>query len=91
MKKYDLAFITPSKRKFKKYDAVLKEKMSRRAVTVSFGDMRYQHFKDQTTDKTFKHLNHLDPVRRWRYKKRHEGHIKKGYYSPGYFSMKYLW
>ena len=39
----------------------------------------------------YKYLNHKDKKRRLNYHNRHQHFIKDGYYSPGYFSLKYLW
>ena len=35
-----------SKSKNKKYDAILKNRLTGREKTVPFGDNRYQHYKD---------------------------------------------
>jgi len=57
---------------------------------VHFGDSRYQHFKDNTPLKLYKHLDHNDPERRRLYQLRHaKTALKK--YSPSYYAYNYLW
>ena len=91
MREYTLKGFEKSKRKGKKYSAILRKKATGRDVKVPFGALGYQHFKDSTPLKLYTKLNHGDKDRRRKYKQRHSGFIRKGYYSPGYFSMKYLW
>lgn len=75
-----------SDRKNKKYYAVVKTLSGNKKVY--FGDSRYQHFFDKLGK--YKHLNHLDPVRRKLYKARHEKdrHIVG---TAGWFADKILW
>jgi len=80
-----------SNTKYKKYDAIVKNKKNDRVYRIPFGDNRYKHYKDKTGLKLYSHLNHLDKSRQKAYSARHTHYIKDGYYSPGYFSMKYLW
>lgn len=80
-----------SNTKFKKYDAIIKNKQNDRSYRIPFGDNRYQHYKDKTGLGLYSHLNHLDTKRQKLYVARHQHFIKNNYYSPGYFSMKYLW
>ena len=84
-------FIT-SKIKNKKYDAFIKKDGHWKKV-ASFGDKRYEHYKDIIG--CYKRLDHGDSERRKQYRIRHEkDKITKKYkqgLSPGYFSMKYLW
>ena len=75
-------FYAPSTRKNKKYDAFVNGKK------YSFGDRRYQHYADRIG--YYADLNHKDKERRRRYIARHSGDNLKNY-SPGYFSMIYLW
>ena len=91
MNKYVLLGFEPSNRTNKKYTAVLKNKVNNNYVFIHFGDKRYQQYKDTTGLNLYKHLNHKDKKRRLNYHKRHQNFIKDGYYSPGYFSMRYLW
>ena len=57
--------------------------------TSSFGDQRYQQFKDRTPLQLYKAGDHLDERRRVLYHKRHNYKAVK--YSPGWFSKRYLW
>lgn len=89
MENYKLIGFRKSKKKFKKYDAIL---LNDKIKYVSFGDNRYQHYKDTTPDKFYSYLDHLDKKRRDNYRKRagaKDYHLKK--YSPAYFSYNYLW
>jgi len=80
-----------SNTKYKKYDAIVRNKKDDSSFRVPFGDNRYEHYKDKTGLGLYSNLNHLDNSRRRNYVRRHTHYIKEGYYSPGYFSMKYLW
>jgi hypothetical protein len=80
-----------SNTKYKKYDAIVKNKENDRTFRVPFGDNRYEHYKDKTGLGLYSNLNHLDKKRQKNYVSRHQHFIKDGYYSPAYFSMKYLW
>ena len=79
-----------STRRNKKYDAILED--NGRITKVSFGDSRYEHFKDRTGVGAWKHLDHNDTKRRELFRKRHgaQGHYKVKY-SPAWFSYYYLW
>jgi hypothetical protein len=77
--------------KDKKYSAIIKNTNTGTTKRINFGDKRYQHYFDDTGLKIYTHLNHNDQKRRKNYISRHSVFIKKGFYSPGYFSMKYLW
>lgn len=75
-------FFAPSKTKHKKYDAYVGTKR------IPFGDNRYEHFHDKIG--YYSSLNHGDEKRRQSYAARHfEDNLNS--YSPGYFSMYYLW
>jgi hypothetical protein len=73
-----------STKKFKKYDAIMSD-----GSIVSFGDTRFEHFKDKALG-LYKDLDHNDKERRKRFKQRFENkrHVK---YSPSWFSDQYLW
>ena len=65
---------------------------------VNFGQLGYEHFKDSTPLKLYKHLDHGDKERRKRYKARASGiKNKQGeltYKNPlyaNYWAYKYLW
>ena len=78
----DVDFYAPSTRKHKKYDAFVGR------TKYSFGDDRYQQFNDKIG--FYKHLNHNDNKRRKNYRSRHKN-TNLNEFSPGYFSMHYLW
>jgi hypothetical protein len=87
---YKIKEFSVSNKKNKKYDVILENKKTKKTKTLSFGDFRYQHYKDKVLG-VYSYLDHNDKKRRDRYHKRHIGFIKHGYYSPGYFSLMYLW
>lgn len=89
--KYEFLGFERSTRKNKKYAAILRDKQSNRVSRVHFGDSRYQHYKDTTGLNIYTHLDHLDKVRRSRFRSRHAGFIKRGFWSPSYFSFYFLW
>jgi hypothetical protein len=91
MKEYIFLNFEPSKRQYKKYKAVLQHTKDYTFRYLHFGDTRYQQYKDTTNLGLYSHLDHMDRKRRQSYHTRHRVFIKKEYYSPGYFSMKYLW
>ena len=93
MDSYRLQGFRRSRRKHKKYDALLKKKNGGvdEVVAVPFGDERYQQYRDQVPLRLFSNLDHLDEQRRKRYHQRHKGFVRDGYFSPGHFSLKYLW
>ena len=79
-----------SKTRFKKYDAIIQDNITKRKQRISFGDNRYEHFKDTTGLKLYTSLDHNDPKRRRLYKTRHEKTRHKKY-SPSWYSDNYLW
>ena len=88
---YKLLGFRKSDRKYKKYYALLENKSNKNLVKIHFGDNRYQHYRDITGLNDYKHMDHHDDERRERYIVRHYKDIRKGFYSPGYFALKYLW
>ena len=77
--------IKPSEKKNKKYDVYKDGK-----YILSFGDKRYQHYKDFFG--YYKKLNHLDEKRRISYRKRAEGIGKLGDpYSSNFWAYNFLW
>lgn len=81
-----------SKKEGKKYSAVLiRRDSSGREVHVHFGDKDYEHYKDSTGLGLYSNLDHRDLKRRAAYRLRHAKDVRAGYYSPGYFAMRYLW
>jgi len=91
MKTFDFIKLQKSNTKYKKYDAILKNKANGKLFIVPFGDKRYSQYKDNTPLNLYSRLNHNDELRNERYIKRHIGFIKPLYYSAGFFSIKYLW
>ena len=78
---------TKSTNKLKKYDAFLDD--NGKTVKVSFGDTRYQHFRD-TALGLYKELDHMDLRRKRLFLIRHDKHINKKY-SPAWFAKRFLW
>jgi len=74
----------------KKYDAYLRNKKTGKILRVSFGDNRYQQYKDRTGLGLYSHMDHKDAQRRKNYLTRHAGD-KDFKYSSGWFSARYLW
>ena len=76
----------------KMYNAVLKQKAApHRVVRVPFGDKNSENFHDKTGLNKYPHLIHGDSKRREKFRARHKGFLKEGYYSPSYFSYFFLW
>jgi len=85
----------------KKYKVVIYEKKDgemKKVKTVSFGDNRYEQYKDSTPLKLYTKKNHGDKARRKNYLSRSGGiknskgektGLKK--FTANYFSRKYLW
>lgn len=88
---YRLEHFQRSKTTGKKYDAILTNLKTGREVRVPFGDTHFQQYKDVTGLKLYTKLDHLNLDRRRLYRIRHANDIREGYFSPGYFSMRYLW
>lgn len=91
-----IKFVVP-KKGYKKYTAILPN-----GKRVSFGDRRYEHYKDQIPKnlggKKWSQKDHKDKERRRNYRKRH-GALKckdgkkciSKKYSPAWFSYHFLW
>lgn len=77
-----------SKRKGKKYDAIVFENNKTRYIP--FGALGYQQYRDRTGLGLYSSLDHNDKDRKRRYRLRHadEQLVK---FSPGWFSWYYLW
>lgn len=78
---------------YKKYTAVFPD-----GEEVSFGDIRYQQYRDTTPLRAYSHMDHLDPQRRKSYLARHKKIKDKSgkfaYKNPrsaSALSIKYLW
>ena len=77
-------FIKKSTRKNKKYDIYKNDKF-----LLSFGDKRYEQFKDSTPLKEYSKQDHNDEKRRRLYFLRHGKTSDKK--TAKYWSNKYLW
>ena len=78
-----------STHKNKKYDVILPD-----GTIISFGQLGYEHYKDTTPLKLYKHLDHNDKDRRQRFRSRFAKLYEKNKnnrYSPMYWSWNYLW
>ena len=91
MSDYKFIDFYKSMKKHKKYYALLENKKNKSKVKVHFGDSRFFQYFDSTGKGYYSHKNHLDKKRQKNYIARHKGFIKNGYYSSGFFSMRFLW
>ena len=88
---------------FKKYKVILQNKKTKRIRSLTFGDKRYQQFRDRTPKKYYSRKNHGDKQRLKNYYSRHSGvktrkagiikekNKNRGLYSPKLLSHIYLW
>ena len=88
---------------FKKYKVILQNKTTKRLRSLTFGDKRYQQFRDRTPLHLYSKKNHGERSRLRNYYSRHSGvktrkaGIKKerlhahGLYTPKLLSHIYLW
>jgi hypothetical protein len=76
-----------SKRKNKKYDVYKKDSSNEYKYLLSFGDKRYQQYKDKF--KQYEHLNHGNKDRLYKYYARHG--TEDNPESSKYWSNLYLW
>ena len=88
---YKLLGYDRSKRKGKMYDALLERKKDKKIIRVPFGDAKMENYRDLTGLNLYPHLIHGNEKRRKLFRARHKGYLKKGYYSPSYFSYFILW
>lgn len=88
---YKLWGYKKSNTKNKMYDAILINKKTGKTVNIPFGDKRYENYRDMTGLDLYPQLIHNDKERRRLYRLRHQKDIKKGFYSPGWFSYFILW
>jgi len=97
MSDYRFIKIEKADNRLKKYQAILSDNnVNNRFVKVSFGGIYpngkpYTQFKDTTNLKLYSKFDNNSDKKRKAYKARHTGFLKDGFFSPGYFSMKYLW
>jgi hypothetical protein len=88
---YDFMCFEKSKIKHKKYNGIIQHKTSGRIVKIPFGDDRYGQYRDQTGLGVYSDKDHMDSFRIFNYIQRHKKWVKDGYFSPGFFSLMYLW
>lgn len=85
---YELIEFQKSTVKNKKYDAILRNYINNKKIKISFGDIRYQQYKDSLG--LYSHLDHLDKKRKNAFRARHKKNIDN-LYSSAWFSNMYLW
>jgi hypothetical protein len=91
-KVYKLVGYRKSKTKHKMYDAILKPRYyDGKSIILPFGDKRFGNYHDKTGLNLYPQLTHGDKSRRKNFKARHKGFLRKGHYSPSYFSYFMLW
>ncbi len=56
---------------YRKYNAVLEDKKSKKIIHIAFGDKRYEQYKDNVLG-LYSHLDHNDNKRRASYRARHK-------------------
>jgi len=88
---YVIKKIEKSSNPKKKYQTVLVNKKTGKQVIIRWGSVIYQQYKDKTPLKLYSHLDHTNKERRRLYHARHKHFIRKGYYSAGDQSMRFLW
>ena len=93
--KYSLIRYERSKNPKKKYDAILRNKDTKREVRMGFGDRALPQYRDSTPLKLYKSKDTNDKVRRKAFRDRFRG-LKnkqdwKRFYTPLYFSYTKLW
>lgn len=96
-KEYKLKGFEKSKRKNTMYNALLEPRKSsglskdKKIIKIPFGHSKMQNYHDKTGLNAYPHLIHGDKERRRLFRARHKGYLRKGYYSPSFFSYYYLW
>jgi len=92
-KKTDHKLLGYEKSKYarKMYNALLQRKTDNKIIRIPFGHSEYQNYQDKTGLNLYPHLIHGDKERRKKFRARHKGYLKEGYYSPSFFSYYILW
>ena len=90
MNEYKLINFEKSLTRNKKYNAILQNKSSGKLVKCH-SVIRFTPNLKTPWSGLYSNKDHGDLKRRQLYTQRHQKDIKKGYYSPGYLSMPYLW
>lgn len=91
MDDYKLLGFRKSTKEFKKYDAILSNRKTGKIKYMSFGDNRFDNFRDMTGLDLYPDKIHNDKKRRLLYRIRHHHNLRYGYYSPSWFSYYFLW
>ena len=91
MDDYKLLGFRKSTKEFKKYDAILKDRKTGKIKYMSFGDNRFDNFRDMTGLDLYPDKIHNDKKRRLLYRLRHHHNVRYGYWSPSWFSYFVLW
>jgi hypothetical protein len=91
MDDYKLLGFRKSTKEFKKYDAILSNRKTGKIKYMSFGDNRYDNYRDLTELNLYPDKIHNDKKRRLLYRIRHHHNLRYGYYSPSWFSYYFLW
>jgi len=91
MDDYKLLGFRKSTKEFKKYDAILSNRKTGKLKYMSFGDNRFDNFRDMTGLDLYPDKIHNDKKRRLLYRIRHHHNLRYGYYSPSWFSYYFLW
>lgn len=79
-----------SKAKNKMYAVILENKKTGKIRRLNFGSMM-MNYHDKTGLNLYPELIHGDKERRRLYKLRAKKQLKKGYYTPSFFSYNILW
>ena len=90
-REYKLDGFEKSRTKGKMYDGVLQNIKTSKKIRVPFGDSTMENYGDKTGLNLYPKLIHGDEKRRKAFHSRARGFVKEGYYSPGEFSISYLW
>ena len=88
MTDYNFIGFNRARNKRKKYEARLQNKKTGKIYAIPFGQMGFEQYKDKIG--YYKSLDHLDEKRRDNFIARQSYYVKKGYYSPAYFSINFL-
>jgi hypothetical protein len=91
MDDYKLLGFRKSTKEFKKYDAILSNRKTGKIKYMSFGDNRYDNYRDMTGLDLYPDKIHNDKKRRLLYRLRHHHNVRYGYWSPSWFSFFVLW
>ncbi len=88
---YTLVEFRKSNTAGKMYDAILQNRKTKKTKRIPFGSTEYQNYQDKTGLDLYPHLIHGDSGRRRLYRSRASGKVMTDFYSPGHFSLNYLW